>query len=389
MNAVSDFIQRYAQSAVDVRRHLHQRPELSGKEFETTQFLARQLSAAGIPFQWGPEKRGLVVDLGNPDATQRLGLRADMDALAIKDGKSATYRSQVDSVMHACGHDAHSAILLATIKTLHQMFEINPPEHAIRAIFQPEEETATGALRMIEFGVLDNVTAIVAAHVDPLRAVGDIGIRSGVVTAHCDEIFVEVRGRSGHAARPAETVDPIEITANFISNCYTAVPRYTDSARLVVLSFTAVHGGQQHNVIPDQVNILGTMRSLNSSARENAIARIHETAEEMEGATGAKIDVRFGMEVPSVMADIKTTQVVQAICQRLLGSNHVQDIPLPSMGGEDFAFYSQRLPAAFVRLGCRGDTVGHFPLHSCQFDIDERVLSVGAQVMTHLALDFF
>ncbi len=389
MIALSDFIDRHSKFLVDTRRYLHQRPELSGREFQTTQFLAGELAEAGIEFRLGPENRGIVADLGPQDATNRIAVRADIDALAIQDSKEVDYRSRVASVMHACGHDAHSTILLGTVKALHEFFSAAAPSHAVRAIFQPEEESATGARRMIEFGVLDGVTAIFAAHVDPNRSVGCIGIRSGVVSAHCDEIFVDITGRSGHAARPGQAIDPIEVAVAFITQCYSAVPRYTEAAKQVVLSFTSVHGGQQHNVIPDHTSILGTMRSLDTAARNSAITDIRTIAANLERSSGATINIRFGLEVPSVIADATTSETVATICRDLLGAEHVEHIPEPSMGGEDFAFYSQRLPAAFIRLGTRGDGIGHFPLHNSHFDIDERSLAVGVNVMTRIALDFF
>ena len=361
---------------------------MSGSEFETTQYLAEKLSEAGIAYRIGPDNRGLVVDLGDQSSQQRLALRADLDALAIQDAKNVDYRSGVEEVMHACGHDVHSSILLAAVITLHRLFEQSPPSYAIRAIFQPEEETASGALKMIEFGALDGVSAIVGAHVDPHRAVGLIGVRSGVICAHCDEVFVDVRGRGGHAARPSETIDPVELSARFISSCYQEVPRYGDEPK-VILSFTTVHGGYQQNVIPDEVKIVGTMRSIDEAKRSQAIESVTKIAAEISDETSAEIAVRLGMEVPSVMGDEVTTQVVRDICENVLGVDCVQSIAKPSMGGEDFAFYSHQLPAAFIRLGCKGESSGHYPLHNCRFDVDEGVLNVGARVMTHVALNFF
>ena len=373
---------------VAIRRHLHRNPELSGREFNTTRFLAAELESLGIPYSLGPENRGLVVDLGNPNAERRLAIRADIDAIAVSDVKQVEYRSLVDSVMHACGHDAHSSILLGTVKALHKYIDVQPTEHAIRAIFQPEEETATGAQRMIQFGVLEGVTSIIAAHVDPSRPVGKIALRPGVVTAHCNEISIDIIGKGGHAARPHETVDPIELAVEFISACYEAVPRYEQSEHPVVLSFTAIQGGEQSNVIPEKVRLLGTMRSLEQTTRERAIAKVHEFAKELGEEKGAEIQVNFGLVVPSVLADESLTGFVREVGSDVLGAENVLEIPEPSMGGEDFAFYSQQLPASLVRLGCRGEKTGGLPLHNSGFDIDEGVLPVGMQVMTSVATRF-
>lgn len=384
-----NLIQRHAGSLSEIRRHLHQHPELSGQEYQTTEFLAKELSGANIPFRLGPDRRGIIVDLGAENAQQRIALRADIDALPVDDAKQTDYRSRVQTVMHACGHDAHATILLATVKVLHELFAQHSPRHAVRAIFQPEEETATGARTMIESGALEGVTAIVAAHVDPLRESGTVGLRSGIISAHCDEVFVEVVGRSGHAARPREAIDPVEIAAELIYRCYQKVPRYTEAADRLVLSFTVIQGGAQCNVIPDMVSIKGTMRSLDPPMREAAIANMNSIVQELEQSTGAKISLRFGLEVPSVIGDENATDVVRSICTRVLGQNQVQPIPYPSMGGEDFAFYSRRVPAAFIRLGSRSPDIGQYPLHNCRFDIDEGVLTMGLNVMTHIGSNFF
>ena len=386
--AAADIIEQQSSALISVRRHLHQHPELSGSEFETTKYLAEKLDAAGVAYRIGPDSRGLIVDLGDQSSNQRLALRADLDALAIQDAKNVEYRSGVEAVMHACGHDVHSSILLAAVITLHRLFEQSPPSYAIRAIFQPEEETAVGAKKMIEFGALEGVSAIVGAHVDPHREVGLVGIRSGVICAHCDEIFVDVRGRGGHAARPSETIDPVELAVRFISDCYQAVPRYGDDLK-VILSFTMLQGGHRQNVIPDEVKIGGTMRSMDDARRNQAIESMKAIAAKISEETSAEFTIRFGMEVPSVVGDESTTKLVRSICEEVLGHDCVQDIAKPSMGGEDFAFYSRQLPAAFIRLGCKGENTGHHPLHNCQFDVDEDVLSVGAKVMTHVALNFF
>ena len=387
---VAELIEQQKSALVDVRRYLHQHPELSGNEFDTTRYLAKRLDAAGIMYSIGPENRGLVVDLGNQASQKRLALRADLDALSIHDSKNVEYRSQVDTVMHACGHDVHSSILLGTVLTLKRMFDQSTPEFAVRAIFQPEEETARGARRMIEAGVLEGVTAIVGAHVDPHREVGTIGIRHGVLTAHCDEVFVQICGRGGHAARPKETIDPVELSARFITQAYDLIPRYGDQDLIqVVLSFTMIHGGHQQNVIPDEVRIVGTMRSIDSKKRQRAIDLLNEVANRLSDESSAEVKVNFGVEVPSVIGEPETTRIVREICCAVIGEGSVQEILLPSMGGEDFAFYSHELPAAFIRLGSMGRQTGSYPLHNSNFDVDENVLALGANVMTHIALQFF
>ncbi|MEM9409965.1 MAG: amidohydrolase, partial [Planctomycetota bacterium] len=354
-------------SLIRIRRHLHQHPEVSGEEFQTTLFLAEQLGDAGIPFLLGPEQRGLIVDLGNTSAADKLAIRADIDAIPVQDLKDVDYQSQNKGAMHACGHDAHSTILLGTIFQIQQHLSRMPSERGIRCIFQPEEETAVGASRLIQAGVLNNVGSIVAVHVDPNRPTGRIGLRNGTITAHCTEINVTVTGRGGHAARPREAIDPIEVAVDYIHECYRQIPRERSEDYPVVLSITAFHGGESNNVVPETVKLTGTMRSLDQSARQDALNKMSTIAHSLEQLTGAQIDLRFGLVVPSVVADEKMNAFIAGIAGNTLGSDKIDRIPEPSMGGEDFSFYCERVPASFIRLGCRGEQQGHLPLHNPHF----------------------
>lgn len=374
---------------VDVRRHMHRNPELSGCERNTTKYLAELLAKEYLPFSVGPEDRGLIVDLGDPDAQRRIALRADIDAIPVQDTKSVAYRSTVENVMHACGHDAHSTMLLGGLILLRHWFETEQPEGvAVRAIFQPEEETASGARRLIQHGVLENVNAIIGGHVDPSRPVGSIGIRDGVITAHCDEVEIEIIGRGGHAARPHETIDPIAAAVQFISSVYASTGRSVDVQSPVVLTFGQIIGGHGSNVIPDRVHIRGTLRTLCSKARQETIDTVSKIAAGVASATGTRINAEFGLTVPSIVADPAMTQLVRETCRSVLGEHHVEKIRRPSMGGEDFAFYTQKLPASFVRIGCAGAEAGNLPLHNSSFDIDETVLPVGAQILSNCAIQF-
>lgn len=374
---------------VDLRRHLHRYPELSGQEFETTRFLAEQLDGLGVPYRLGPEQRGLVVDFGPAQPRRRLALRADIDAIPVQDSKNVDYRSRVANVMHACGHDAHSTILLGALRALHQWFQQEQPNFGVRAIFQPEEETATGARRMIEWGVLDGVNAIFGLHVDPDRPLGTIGLKNGPVTAHCDEVLVEVRGKGGHAARPHETIDPIAAAVQLISASYVGIPRAVNSHESVVFSFGSIMGGEVSNVIPDRVSLMGTLRTLDAQARQAAIDVVRRGAEGVMVSTGTEIHLDFGTIVPSVVADRHLTDLIRQSSEELLGSRNVQEIPRASMGGEDFAFYCQTLPAAFIRLGCAGRQRGNLPLHNSGFDIDEGALAIGSKILALAAVHYF
>ena len=225
------------QQLIAVRRHLHTHPELSGQEHETSLYLYQMLSDAGFNVRMGPDGRGLLVDSRDNTQAPCIALRADIDALPIHDEKNVTYRSQHDGVMHACGHDAHAAVVLGALTALDDLRTEGdlPWPIRVRGLFQPSEETATGAAEMVEAGALEGVDAILAVHVDPSRSVGRIGIRTGILTANCDAMRVSIIGRGGHAARPHEAIDPIATAAQLISSLYLSIPRVTDSQDAVMV----------------------------------------------------------------------------------------------------------------------------------------------------------
>jgi len=375
---------------VDVRRHMHRNPELSGCETKTTQYLADLLRGEDLHVTIGPEERGVIVDLGDPALnSKRIALRADIDAIPVQDTKTVEYRSTVENAMHACGHDAHSTMLLGALILLKHWFQEEQPKHvAVRAIFQPEEESASGATRLIRHGVLENVSAILGCHVDSSRPVGEVGLRSGVITAHCDEVKVTISGRGGHAARPHETIDPIAAGVQFLQMVYGTVNRSVDARSPVVLTFGQFVGGHGSNVIPDGVQLKGSLRTLDAKARQQTIDTVGNIAQGVASATGAQVSAEFGLTVPSVVADKELTELVRRTCQTILGDDKAKPIELPSMGGEDFAFYTQHIPAAFFRVGSAGDGVCNLPLHNSGFDIDEAVLPVGAQILSNCAINY-
>src|SRR4051812_24444733 len=245
--AVDESVERM----IALRRHMHAHPEPSGQELQTSLHLYQLLDDLGLTVRMGPEGCGLIVESRNPAAPRRIALRADIDALGIEDQKQVAYCSTVPNVMHACGHDVHTATLFGALLALDRL----ECEHALpwpvtwRGIFQPSEETGSGAKAMIAAGALDGVATILAAHVDPTRKAGSIGLRTGPLTASCDDMRITVRGRSGHAARPHESIDPIAAAAELVSTVYQFVPRATDSQDAVVVSFGQIYGGAQRKWI--------------------------------------------------------------------------------------------------------------------------------------------
>ncbi|HEY3395915.1 MAG TPA: amidohydrolase [Lacipirellulaceae bacterium] len=375
---------------IALRRHLHAHPEPSGKELQTSLHLYQLFNENGLPVRMGPEGCGVVADSRSRSEPRRIAVRADIDALRIQDQKQTPYRSTVPEVMHACGHDVHTATVYGALTALDRLER----EHALpwpvawRGIFQPAEETSQGARAMVAAGALRGVAAILSLHVDPTRPAGSIGVRSGVFTASCDEIKVIVKGRGGHAARPHESNDPIAAAAELISTLYQYVPRATDSQDAVVVSFGQIHGGQNANVIPEQVVLEGTVRTLDRKVREKTIAHIQTLADGIERVTGTKLDVSFETGIGSVYNDEGLTQLVRDVSTQLLGAEKVVAMRRPSMGSEDFAAYLEHVPGMMFRLGAAGDGDPWPGLHTPTFDVDERCISVGAKILARSVIQW-
>lgn len=366
-----------------IRRRFHANPEPSREEFQTTAELARLLDEAGVPHRIVPSRRGLIAG-PEPEGLERdrkvVAFRADLDALRLQDAKDVEYRSARDGVMHACGHDAHTTMALGATLALHRARGELPPGLAWRAIFQPAEEVSEGAREMIAAGAMEGVGAVVALHVDPEIEVGRVGLRTGPLTAHCQEIHVTVRGRGGHAARPHQAVDPIAAAVQFVSAVYQAVPRSVDARDPVVVTFGTFRGGQVANVIPDRAELLGTIRTFSPAARARVEATLAALARGVAEATGADLDIETREETPSVVNDAAVTEVVGRAAVDVVGSENVVPIAQPSLGGEDFAWYLAHAPGCLLRLGIASGLP--WPsLHSPLFDIDERALALGARIL--------
>lgn len=368
---------------VQTRRHLHIHPEVSGEETETTRYLEEQLATDGFSVRTGPTGRGVIAESAGNGSGPGIAMRADLDALPIQDAKSVAYRSSVHGVMHACGHDAHTAAVLGAALALNAAGKsgILPWPVSWRAIFQPAEETNQGALEMIEAGALEGVSAMLALHVDPSRPAGTIGHRSGVLTAHCDEMHVLIRGSGGHAARPYESKDPIAAAAQLINAFYVAVPRSLDPRHTVVLTIGSIVAGKRYNAIPDRAVLKGTVRSLDEDARRLAMERVREVAEGVARVSGTEIEITFRSGPPSVMNDPGLTDLVRQCAVDLLGTDRVRYIGEPSMGGDDFAHYLNRVPGSLFRLGCSRPGAKATGLHTPDFDVDERALGIGAKIL--------
>lgn len=395
-----DRLARDRESAwINCRRTLHASPEPSGHEVATSQFIVSQLN--GIQHPQGPPivaripERGVGViadlEIGEVnEATPVIAVRADIDALRMTDKKDVAYASSKDGLSHSCGHDAHTTVALATAELLQTLAaEIQAtecPAIHIRFLFQPAEETCEGALWLIEDGGLQGVSAILGLHVDPTIQAGKIGIRYGVLTAQVDEVLISITGRGGHAARPQHTTDPVAAAAMLIGNLYQSVPRQADALTPTVFTIGSIHGGTVSNVIPDRVEMTGTLRTTDADTRLRVMKTIRNACEGVANISGSHVEVAFRSPLGSVINNTLVTSAFEACSRQVLGDQQIVMIDKPSMGGEDFAMYIQHVRGAQIRLGCAGDTEDWPLLHSPIFDIDESAISIGARVMARTAL---
>lgn len=392
---IAESIDARHERMVRLRRLLHATPEPSNEEFDTTRTIAEVLTDAGVPFTLLKGKTGIVADIDlGACGPSRIALRAELDCVRVNDDKHVPYASTRPMLCHACGHDAHSTMVLAACLAVHAhrtaLAELGF-RHNFRAIFQPAEETATGARSVIQQGALNDVAAILALHVDPKIDVGRLGLRSGPITAAFKSFRITVRGRSGHSARPHEAVDPIPAAVNLVSLLYQLGPRTIDSRHALALTVASITAGVSFNAIPDQAVVLGTLRTTHTNDTETVRKRMEHIVEGVARATGCDIALEFVNWCPATANDPAIIEHMMTVCRDAVGEDSTVWLDLPSMGGEDFAFYQELVPGAILRLGVGSDAAHRWPLHSSRFDIDERCLGVGARVLARgglsLALD--
>jgi amidohydrolase len=380
-------LQRIAPKLSQVRRHIHQHPELSGQEFATTAYVSQELTAGGVPHEVAPDKRGIITKIISSEVPDSpvVAIRADIDALPIQEENDVPYRSQNPGVMHACGHDAHTAILLGTTLAL---YRAKLPSVGWRSIFQPSEETGHGAREMLGHGALEGVNSIIALHVDPTLVVGHVGVTAGPRNAFCQDFAIEVRGRGGHAARPHATIDPIAAAAHLITLIYQAIPRCTDARDPIVVSIGQVSGGHASNVIPDLVTMKGTIRALNPAIATHGRELLERLCSGAARAFGTNISSFFEDLLPGLVNDPGIATHFAATARRLLGPSKVSTSDRPSMGAEDFADYLPFVPGCMVTLGVKSSSRKVTPLHTAAFDVDERALLIGARLLTRALIEW-
>ena len=370
---------------VAIRRHIHAHPELSHAEFQTAAFVARELAAAGLAPQLLPKGNGVICDIGEGDRV--IGFRADLDALPLQDTKVVPYRSTVDKVAHACGHDVHTTVMLGLGLALARLEERGELPGRVRLLFQPAEESVpSGAPEVIAAGGLKDVAAVYALHCNPQLPVGLVGVRSGPFTAAADTVEVRLTGPGGHTARPHLTADLVHALGRVIVDVPSLLDRKVDPRAGVSMVWGAVHSGEAFNAIPGEGHVRGTVRILSRDAWRDAPELITKLIRDVVTATGAEVDVKYTRGVPPVINDRMATAVVAGAAGAALGADRVVEAEI-SMGGEDFSFYLEQVPGAMVRLGTGtpGTDVKH-DLHQSSFDVDERAIGYGVRVMVHTAL---
>ncbi len=387
LNKIKLLSETYYNDTVAWRRHLHANPELSYQEFNTSKFVAAQLNSWGIECKHIATTGIVALIKGNNPEKKSVALRADMDALPIQEINEVSYKSTNAGVMHACGHDVHTASLLGTAKILQEVR--NHFEGTIKLIFQPgEEKNPGGASYMIKEGALINPApaSIIGQHVMPLVPVGKVGFREGMYMASSDEIYLKVIGKGGHGAAPELTIDPVVIAAHIIIALQQVISRNASPKQPTVLTFGRIIGEGATNIIPDEVNMAGTFRALNEVWRKEGLQKIKKMAESIAEGMGGKCEVTISHGYPYLENNPEVTRRIRKAAEEYVGKENVVDIDL-TLGSEDFAYYSHVVPASFYRLGTRNDLKGITSyVHTPTFDIDEEALKLGPGLMAWMAI---
>jgi amidohydrolase len=376
----------------EVRRDFHRHPELRFREKRTAGRVAEYLKSFGLEVGEGIGGTGVVGLIRGPAPGKTLALRADMDALPIQEETEAPYASANPGVMHACGHDAHMAMLLGAARVLAESPDLQSRINGqMKLIFQPGEEAGHGAREMIAAGVLQNpqVDMIVAAHVAPLLPVGTVGIYLGEACASSDDFEIQIIGKGAHAAYPHLSRDPIVAGAHLITAIQCLVSRNTDPTQGLVVSVTRVQAGTATNIIPDQMLIAGTIRALRPEMRDLAISRLDELVQGICWAHGLHGEITFSEGYPPMINHEPVSRFIAAAAGEMVGKDRVL-FRQPKFGSEDFAYFLERCPGAGFDLGCADEAGGiSHMLHTSRFTLDERVLPLGVELYVRLVETFF
>ena len=394
-NEIKKLAKKYLDELIQIRRHLHQYPELSFEEFETSKFIQSKLKAAGISFTTGHVQTGIIATIhGHSPAGKTLLLRADMDALPIQETNAVPYQSTHLGRMHACGHDVHTACVLGAAMILNDCKHIW--NGTVKVMFQPGEEVLPGgASLMIAEGLLENpkVDKALALHVYPSMETGKVGFKSGMYMASTDELYITVNGKGGHAAMPHKYTNPLLIAANILLDINRhfmteAALKGTMGENIpTVVAFGKIEGKGATNVIPDKVEIAGTMRTMDENWRGIIHKQLHDILKKHSDIYGIESTIRIEKGYPFLVNDVDFTETSKAKAKEYLGAANVEELPL-RMTAEDFAFISQKVPSCFFRLGT-GNLEKNIKseVHTSNFDVDEQSIEIGAGMLAWLVIN--
>ena len=370
---------------IKTRRDIHKHPELSFKEFRTSKLVADKLESYGMQVERNIGKTGVVGTLSGNKQGKTIALRADMDALPIQETGNISYKSINDGVMHACGHDAHVAMLLGAAEALSSMKdEING---IVKFIFQPAEEGYGGAKFMIEDGALDNVDEIYGLHVWNYQQSGTVGVQSGPVMAAADMFTIKIKGIGGHGATPQGTIDCVVVASHLIQALQTIVSRNTNPLESTVVTIGQINGGYNFNIIADEIILKGTTRAYTLENKKLIKEKMKTIISGIEKTFGAKIKLQYKDGYPPVINNVKTTDKLAEAARMVVGENVIK--PYLSMGGEDFSYFANEIPGCFFFLGSapKDREPMSTPQHCSHFDIDEDVLTIGSSIFVELGLN--
>lgn len=385
---ISTLASNYFKEIQGIRRHLHQHPELSFQEHETSKYLKQKLESWGIEIDKTWVKTGFSVVIDSEKVGPTIALRADLDALPIQEKNEVEYRSKNDGVMHACGHDVHASCLMGTAKILNET-KSNWNGRVVLFFQAGEEKLPGGASLMIEEGIMKKYQPqrMIAQHVYPEMEVGKVGFRSGMYMASADEIYITVKGKGGHGALPHNNIDPVVISAELIIALQQISSRVAPPTIPTVLSFGKVIANGATNVIPDEVKLEGTLRTMNEEWRGIYHEKIEAICEKVTAAHGATCEIDIKKGYPFLVNDEAATESSRLAAQSYLGDGNVEELDL-RMTAEDFAYFSQHSPACFYRLGVGNQQEGiKHSVHHPQFNIDEKALEIGMGLMSFIAVE--
>lgn len=386
INKIKKLADSISDEVIEIRRYIHKNPELSFKEYKTSVYIKSILQKWNIPYFDGFAKTGIVVLLeGNNPKSKILALRADFDALPITEENDIDYCSVNTGVMHACGHDAHTASMLGALNILNTLKD--EWKGTIKFVFQPAEEMLPGgAQQMIKEGVLENpkVEKMIGQHVFPDLEVGKVGFCSGKYMASTDELHITINGKGGHAALPEQYNNPLLAAAKLILDLESSFVKDKELPSVLAIGF--IEGLGSTNVIPDMVKLKGTLRAMDEDFRAKAYKRMQKIVLEVAKHYGIEIDFEIRKGYPSLVNDVALTESAIVFAKEYLGTENVIDLPI-RMTAEDFAYYSHQVPSCFYRLGVRNEQKGIVNgLHTSKFNIDEESLKIGMGLMAYLAI---